>query len=178
MGKYTAVGWAVVGIMAVNMIEWAWRDASTMPAEQPAPESAAPPPTALVITNRGGGLACFTREDLTEAIHAAIADNPGWILSMVESGACVWMPTGLPATLKAFGWEGVSEIYLHLPTRPRPLVVWTANENFARARSERRSGPQNSTIPRPNYGRILTASRGLSHRKNSDKCLCFDGRFR
>ena len=59
------------------------------------------------------------------------------------------------------------------PSLLASLIVTAAPElrdrktSFCFAQKRRQIGPQNSTIPRPNYGRILTASRGLSTGKTA-----------
>ena len=80
-----------------------------------------------------GGLACLFEDDLQEAINAAIEcqenNDCDWFSSMIDSRRCIMMKKGLKVRIKDGGFFS-SEIYLFPPGEPRPIAVFTYNDNF------------------------------------------------
>ena len=83
----------------------------------------------LVITNKGGGLACYKKIDIDDAYTAARENNMAWLRALQTSGKCFTMRRGAQASLIDYSIWGISRINLHVGSG-LPKRVYTGNDNF------------------------------------------------
>ena len=84
--------------------------------------------------SEAGGAACFSKDAYEEFRKAALRSertkDPTWMEQVYNSGRCFPMERGMRVTVKDSGKSGTSQVYLHPRSGGKPMVVWTANENF------------------------------------------------
>ncbi len=84
----------------------------------------------IIVTNKGGGMACAEKEDLERAYEYAREGKTSAFKHLHQSGRCFTLLKGLSGRIRNYSIFGVSEIELRGLGNSGPLPVFTGNDNF------------------------------------------------